>query len=173
MRLAILPVCGLCVSIFAAGLLAAEPASKTIKPIVVLSGAHSRIAQPALEIVTTADAWDRLWAKHLGTTRDDADQTRVEVDFDRYMVAAILPGNQVNVRGVKIDSITEEKDALRIRFDYASYQTSGAANKKPPATPYAFVVLSKSDKSIVAEENAQIYRGQPPQWKEWLRAKRP
>jgi hypothetical protein len=173
MRLATLQACGLCLSVLAIHLPAAEPTPKTIKPVAVFSGANSRIEQPSLEVVTSADGWDRLWAKHLGTTTDDAYRPLAEVDFDCCMVVAILPGNQVNVRGVKIESIIDEKDALRIRFDNVGYQTAGESNRKPPDKPYAFVILPKSDKTIVTEENAQIYNGQPPQWKEWRRAKRP
>jgi hypothetical protein len=173
MRFATLQACGLCLSVLAIYLPAAEPTSKTIKPIAVFSGANSRIEQPSLEVVARADAWDKLWAKHLGTSVDDAHRPLVEVDFDRYMIVAILPGNQVNVRGVKIDSITNENNLLRIRFDNVGYQTAGETNNKPPDLPYAFIILPKSDKTIVTEENAQIYNGQPPQWKEWRRVRRP
>lgn len=36
-------------------------------------------------------------------------------------------------------------------------------------TPYALVVLNRSNKNIIVEESTRRYRGQPPIWKEWKR----
>src|SRR5439155_183235 len=130
----------------------------------------SRTAKPTLELVRTREEWNRVWATHLGTADDDAYGTKMDVDFERCMVIAVFRGERVNARGIQIDSTTEAGESIRIRLSDLRYQTAGKANKDPPDRPYAFIVVAKSSKGIVAEENLQHYKGQPPEWKEWLRA---
>ncbi len=140
-----------------------------IKPFVVISGADSHVTKPSLAAIQVDEQWQRVWAQHLGTTVDDAYRAAMEVDFDRCMVVAVFRGSTRNVRGVAIDSVSVRGESIRIRLDDVGYQTGGKSNERPLDRPYAYIVLPKSAKQVVVEENVQQYKGKPPVWKEWLR----
>jgi hypothetical protein len=140
-----------------------------VKPIVVMAGADSNVHGFSNQRITTPDDWASIWSGHLGKSVDDAYRPTLEVDFDRCLVVAIFRGEEVNVRGIKINSTFETKDSIVIRFEDVGYQTSGADNNKRPDRPYAFVVLPKTSKSIVLEENTQRYKGAPPVWTQCAR----
>lgn len=146
-----------------------EKAPIASKPLVVLAGANSHIHKPSFQRITTPAAWARTWASHLGTSTDDAYRPTLEVDFDRCLVVAVLCGDEVNVRGMEVASIRDSAESLFIRVERMYYQTAGEGNNKPPDRPYAFIVLPKTDKNIVLEENTQQYSGRPPVWKQWVR----
>jgi hypothetical protein len=82
------------------------------------------------------------------------------------MVVAIFRGRKFNVTKVSIDSIVRSEGLIRIRLGDVSYQTVGHSDSKQS---YAFVVLAKSNDSVVVEQNVQQYKGQPPKWAEWRR----
>jgi hypothetical protein len=136
------------------------------KALVVVSGANSKVSNSSLERITTAKEWAKAWARHLGTTEDDPYRPNFDVDFEHCLVVAIFRGNQVNTRGVKVESIAESADRIRIRFKDVGYQTVDNGEPSPPDRPYAFVVVPKTDKAIVLEEDVQSYKDHPPVWEQ-------
>ena len=146
--------------------LAAEQLMPISKPLVATSGANSHVRKPSFMRVTKSEDWIRIWAAHLGTTKDDAYRSLFEVDFDRLLVIVIFRGETANVRGIQIDSLSETPDSVVVRFTELGYQTAGIDNNKPWDRPYAFVISSKTNKIIVVEENIQTVKGDPPVWKE-------
>jgi hypothetical protein len=86
------------------------------------------------------------------------------------MIVTMFKGSSVNSHGLRIDSVTETTHAVTVRFDDISYQVSGEGNR---VAPYAFVLLPKSEKPVVLEENVQQYLGEPPVWKEVAKLPRP
>ncbi len=143
--------------------------AESVKPFVVISGADSHVTKPSLAAIQVDEQWQRVWAQHLGTTVDDAYRAAMEVDFDRCMVVAVFRGSTRNVRGVTIDSVSAMGASTRIRLNDVGYQTGGKSSERPLDRPYAFIVLPKSAKHVVVEENVQQYKGEPPVWKEWRR----
>ena len=133
------------------------------RPIVVIAGADSHVHKPFYQRVTTSDALHAIWARHLGTSVDDAYRPTMEVDFDRYMVVAALLGDKVNVRGLEVHSVFDNAGSLTIRVERLSYQTGSKGDTRQP---YAFIVLPKTGKRIVLEENTQNYKGGAPVWKQ-------
>ncbi|HEY4235407.1 MAG TPA: hypothetical protein VGM76_18395 [Lacipirellulaceae bacterium] len=136
------------------------------KALVAISGADSHVRKPTYERISTPEDWYRVWARHLGTTKDDAYCSILEVDFDRCLVVAIFRGEETNIRGIRIDSLLESTDSIVIRFVRLGYQTAGSDNNKPPDRPYAFVIVPKTDKSIVLEQRIQAMGDQQQQWEE-------
>jgi hypothetical protein len=128
-------------------------AEKVPMPLVSMSGANSEVREASYQRVESPDTWARIWAKHLGTSVDDAYRAHLEVDFDRCEVVVIFRGEQINARGVQIDSTEEMEDAVIVRFTQLGYQTAGASNNEPPDRPYAFIVIPTTQKSIVLKEN--------------------
>jgi len=143
--------------------------SDSFRPFVVMSGADSHVTKPSLTVIQGNEQWQRVWEEHVGTTVDDAYRAAMEVDFDRCMVVVVFRGLTRNVRGIAVDSVSASGESIRIRLNDVGYQTGGKGNDRPLDRPYVFIILPKSTKDIVVEENVQKYKGEPPEWKDWLR----
>lgn len=140
------------------------------KPLVAISGADSHVSRPSYQRITTPENWTRVWVSHLGTTPDNAYRPLLEVDFDRCLVVVIFRGIRVNIRQIQIHSLLETADSVVVRFEELGYQTRSRAGAddeyEVPDRPYAFVILPKTDKAIVLEENINHDpQGGPPEWK--------
>jgi hypothetical protein len=147
-----------------------ENPEQMLKPLVAISGADSSVRLPSFERIATAKGWTSVWVRHLGTTTEDAYRPRLEVDFDRCLVVVIFRGERQNVRGIQVGSLRESTDSIILRFEELTYQTeqtAQASNQKarPPALPYAFVILSKTSKPIILEEGTRQYINEPPTWR--------
>jgi hypothetical protein len=136
------------------------------QPLVVISGTDSHVSKPSYERVTTPESWARIWASHLGTSKDDAYRPLLEVDFDRCLVVAVFRGDETNIRRLQVDSLSETADSVVIRFTELGYQTAGDSNDKPPDRPYAFIVVFKTSKRIVLERNFPNMLSTVPEWNE-------
>ena len=149
-----------------------KPLSRDFMPLVTLSGAHSRIAEKSLRVVTHEADWYALWCRHVGApVREvyDSDYNPAgapTVDFGRCMVVAVFQGKSWNSAGVKAVSVKEEEDVLRFRFDDRSYQTMNGGDE---VTAFGFFVVPRTRKPVVLEENVQGLLGKPPVWKERAR----
>jgi len=147
------------------------------KPLVAISGTNSHVSKPSYQRIVTPEDWTRVWVSHLGTTSDNAYRPLLEVDFDRCLVVAIFRGERGNIRQIQVHSLSETADSIVIRFEELGYQTSVRAGEvdeyKVPDRPYAFVILPKSDKAIVLEENINrsLVLDGPPKWKSVARLK--
>ena len=138
------------------------------KPLAVLTGADSRVNKPAYYRITSDDAWRKLLQHHQGTSGADVysgSLPALDIDFNQCMVIAVFQGDKTNSRGLTI-SLEEGIATLAVRFDDMSYQTLGGAVR---VAPYAFVVVSKSAKLVVVEEDVQALKTNPPEWKERAR----
>lgn len=140
----------------------------TSKPLVVMSGEVSHVAKPLCRRLASPEEWARVWASHLGTTVDDAYRPILEIDFDRCLIVAIFRGREANVLGIEINSLSEVADLVIIRFSTLGYQSAGE-DADEMSRPYAFIVLPKSNKTIVLQENVQQNKSGEPQWKEYAR----
>ena len=164
-----------CMVTFPQAALVEEKTVVSTKPVLVLSGADSRVDKPAYHRVTSQQAWDNLWLSHLGKT--EADKFRehipvVTIDFEKNIVIAIFQGTSTNSRGLQITSVDEAKDFITLCFDDISYQTAGGlgvGGGSVQVTPYAFVVVPRSSKVIVVKEDIQGLKDKPPEWKERAR----
>lgn len=148
-----------------------EKADVQTKPLLVLTGANSRVEKAGYYRVASEEAWKKLWLDHLGKTEREIFQEQLPaltIDFERCMVIAIFQGAKTNSRGITVASVVEGNDAITLRFDDISYQTLGAGAQ---VTPYAFVVTPKSSKPVVLEEDVQSFKHRPPEWKERARLK--
>ncbi|HEV2293884.1 MAG TPA: hypothetical protein VGR35_08500 [Tepidisphaeraceae bacterium] len=138
-------------------------------PLTVLTGNDSHVKKPTYERITSAADWKKTWLNHLGMKEDTIYRPAMEVDFSRCEVIAVFEGESWNSCGFRIDSVTEQDDSIVVRFDDISYQTAGPDGGGDRVTPFAFVVLPKSQKLITLEDNVQQYIGHPPEWKEVAR----
>ena len=144
-----------------------EKLKKLIKPLLFWTGINSQIKQPHYERISSSKQWKAIWLKHYGKTAQEAFTDRIprtEIDFERCMVLAIFQGEGINSRGLTLDSIQEESERIRVRFDEWHYQTdaNGGADR---CQSFAFVVIPRSTKPVIVEENIQGLKGQPPKYR--------
>ena len=135
-------------------------------PLALLSGADSKVSEASYRRVTSADQWKRVWLDHLGLEDDDIYRPVFDVDFQRCMVLAVFRGKMDNIASQRVDSVTETERAIVVRIAHVGYQTIGGWKH---VTPFVFIVLPKSGKRIVLEDNVQTYMAHPPEWKELAR----
>lgn len=164
-------IVGMVAGLVAFDVVAGEAPTTQGTPLALLSGADSKVSEASYRRVTSADQWRRVWLDHLGLSDDTIYGPLFEVDFQRCMVLAVFRGKMVNVASERVDSVTQTERAIVVRIDDIGYQTFGFDNEggAEHVTPYAFIVLPKSGKQIVFENNVQGQKGQPPVWKELAR----
>ncbi len=143
----------------------AESSPSVVKPLVVFTGSDSKIDVKTVLQITSQKKLDELWAKHVGKTETD-NRRCPEIDFDRCILVAAFQGATVNQLGNRVDETIESPDSITLRVNRISYQSAGESNV---CTPYIFIALPKTTKTIIIEENSQSYLGQPPIWKETAR----
>jgi len=160
-----------CVALFFAinSILQGDAPSPSRRPILLLTGPTSQIDATEYHRITSTENWQTLWLRHHGKTAQEAFNerlTNVEIDFENHELIAIFQGVEINSRGLTIDSIIEDDDVITVRFDDWQYQSSGGADR---CSTYGFVLLPKSTKPIVLEENVQGLKDEPPKWKQRAR----
>ncbi len=157
-------------------LLVLAPASaaelpRKLKPVVVWTGTDSKQAKMSFARYCSRKDWSATWHKHQSTDRKGNKQRCPEVDFDSHMVVAIFQGKSFQDTGIEVITVTDEKNCIRIRYKPMSFQV---AYIEPPAKgetdsyetqSYAFLVLPKSQKAIVLEEDVRSLIHDPPLWK--------
>lgn len=142
-----------------------------VKSLLTLTGADSQVSEAANVRVSDATEWKKLWLRHLGVSEQESWTARkpmFEIDFQRSEMIVIFRGKATNRRGIWIESITENAEQITIRYEDATYQTSGGSDQ---AQAYGFLLLPVSKKTIVIERDVQGIKGQPRKWKEEARMK--
>lgn len=129
-------------------------------------GSDSLIEQREQQVITDAQAFDKLWQRHTG-----ADAPNPKVDFDRYVVVAVFGGRQSGERGKILDyrvqaGYRDEQGGV-LRFAGQEYRTEASH------TPYGIWVLPKVGKVRLEEreyplmpEGVEIDYTRPPYWLE-------
>ncbi len=126
-------------------------------------GDDSKIVARDLLRITDAAAWTELWSRHAPDTKPP------EIDFASSMVVAIFQGRGWNSSGVIPVNASEDDATVRLRYDEQSYQTAGPGGGGVRVTAYGFIVLPKSAKLLVIEENVQSLLHAAALWKERAR----
>ncbi|MFM9995505.1 MAG: hypothetical protein ACKVU4_06840 [Phycisphaerales bacterium] len=144
-------------------------------PYVSWIGAHSAIQESRYARVRDQKEWDKLWLEHTGQAAPAAVGVPAgpEIDFGRCEVVACFRGKAKNSNGERVTAIDDLHDAVRIRFDSASYQTMslqpGAEDRGVDCVPFGIWLIERTNKQIIVEENVQGVIGAPPVWREQKR----
>jgi hypothetical protein len=163
---------------FAEASSAVEPLPRKVKPVMVWAGTDGNEAKESFDRCSSQKEWETVWYKHKGRDEEVHRLTRPEFDFDSYMVIAVFQGGSLKNYGVDVHSILEETDCIRVQYRPPLWQTGfsldeeGVDNKqgndemKYDAQSFAFIVLPKSQKAIVFDQDVQDLLDAPPIWKE-------
>jgi hypothetical protein len=155
-----------------------EELPRKLKPVVVWTGTDSKQAKMSFARCCSQKDWEATWHQHQSSEAKAKGQGCPEVDFDSYMIVAIFNGKSFQKTGIEIVTVTEEKNCLRVRYKPLWFQVgfirpergSGPAKGETKTDAYetqsyAFVVLPKSQKAIVLEEDVRNLIPDPPVWK--------
>lgn len=157
---------------------AAGDLPREIKPVLVWRGIHSKQTAESFARCTCEKDWQTSWPKDRGGDRDEDNRTCPEVDFDSYMVVVLFHESAKIV----LENAVEEKDCVRVRYTpldqlvfvpgpkvaYEEGRTY-ALSEKIDSPRLTFVVLPRSDKALVVEENVRSLIDDPPVWMERAR----
>jgi hypothetical protein len=147
-----------------AGCVVADDLPRKSAPIVVITGTDSEQTKRSFARCFTEGELHDCWRKH--RVKDEDCLGCPTVDFDSYMVVAIFYGKRRQDHGIWVREIVEEKECIRFRFQPNSYQCSNVPGsfKVCDTMSYAFVVLPKSTKELVLEEQTSGSLISPPVW---------
>jgi hypothetical protein len=147
---------------------------RKIKPVMVWTGNDSAIATREFVLCRSEDELEKLWSRHRpnkdplrhGLESGDAPQ----LEFDSYMLLAILDGKGKQNTGINVVEVTEDDHQVRVRYRMRTFQAPGVPGlaKTPIPQSYAFIPLPKSAKLIVLQQDAGNLTG-PRVWEERAR----
>jgi hypothetical protein len=155
-----------------------EPSQRKVKPVMVWAGTDGNEPKESFDRCSSQKEWEAVWHKHQGRDERANRLTGLKFDFDSYMVLAVFQGRSLKNFGVQVFSVLEEKDCLRVQFRPPTWQTgfnlgAGDSDKKKEndemkydAQSFALIVLPKSRKAIVFDEDVRGLIDAPPVWKE-------
>ena len=156
---------------------------RKVKPVVVWTGTDSKQGKDSANLCCSLKDWQATWNGHCGHQKDADSSTCPEVDFDSYMVVVVFR----KTSRIRVSEIVKEKECVRVRYQPWGNQIifvpdpdkntvkvvelgRGEIDLDKTYTPsFAFVVLPKTDKAVVLEEDVQNIIGKPPVWKERAR----
>ncbi|MCB2153522.1 hypothetical protein KQI84_01440 [bacterium] len=95
------------------------------------------------------------------------------VDFENYMVLAIVLGKSFNCVEIRVASIEESADRVSVTSDPKTHQTGWIDRKQPKddgsVYPYGSFIVPRSPKPLIVMEDVQGMIGGEPIWKERAR----
>jgi hypothetical protein len=141
------------------------------RPLLTMTGRTSEIDEPMYRLAASQAVFDDLWVRHLGERVPRAAQgwpMTPQIDFDRVSAILIFGGDRINCNGYRIMEISEEPDALTIRFERISYQTVAMEpeHRGDAVRPWAMLVIPRTERTVFLEENVQAIIGHPPEWRQ-------
>ncbi len=152
-----------------------DPAGAELRPVMVWSDVDSKITEESFRCIRSPEEWGKLWKAHkVGADADKVYPLCPVVDFEAYMIVALFRGKSI-ARELAIESVRDEKDALRVRYRPHAVSIFITEKTNPRAfdtQSYAFAVLPKSKKTIIIEEKmpgARPPTADPPVWRERAR----
>ncbi len=141
------------------------PASgRNIEPVRVWTGPDSGVSEQGYFLVHTPEEWERIWLAHLQAMErrpNEAQDRTPRINFRKRLIVVLFHGNSFNNSGLAVEEVSERHDRIVLRYDEVSFQTDYVS---VPTQAYAFVVLPRTEKSIVIEENVCPFIGGTPEW---------
>ena len=89
--------------------------------------------------------------------------------YDHFPKFAVSRGEQTNVYGLDCRIAKQSSKDVLIRLNDLAYQTAGRDSNGDRKWPFAFIVIPKTERPIVIQDNVQQYKGEPAEWKEIVR----
>src|SRR5262249_7261822 len=162
--------------LFSTALVRADEFPRTTKPVLVWTDTNSKITKPLFARCDTRKEWSTVWQKHQGRDADPymSIAPYPEIDFESYMAIAIFHGKSSMNSGIWVREVVEEKSRIRIHYQPSWYQIvvdtqTNAREALAETNSFAFILLPRSRKEIVFEEDVRRTIQGPSVWKERAR----
>lgn len=148
----------------------ARPATVTI------DGDRSQVVTREFHLILNPEDWDQLWRRHREGQQRQPELNGITVDYSTQMVVAIFMGRENQIAGIEIPPIlyAREGASALMRYRPVWYSTGAiadedreAAEEAAKVTPYAFVVMPKTDDVLVAEATDVVDNDGPEQTLKW------
>ncbi len=148
----------------------ADELPRKIKPVMVWTGTDSKQTKQSFARCGSQKEWEAIWQKHRSSNKKTPRDPCPDVDFASYMVVVVFYGKSDSNTGISVKEVGEEKECIRLRYKPRWYQTAFLADatgsEEGWRKTFAFVVLPRSAKTIILEEDVQNIINAPAVWKE-------
>lgn len=140
------------------------------KAQLVITGPTSDIEAPLYRLASSQAVFDELWTQHMGDRVTRAAQgwpLTPTIDFEACEALFVFGGDRTNSNGYRVMDVIDEKDAVTVRFEDISFQTSSLDGEDSgvAARPWAMILIPATDRTIFLEDNVQGLIGAEPKWK--------
>jgi hypothetical protein len=154
--------------------------SRKVTPVLLWTGAGSKQTEALFARAASQRDWQAIWHRHMARDRDTDDRTCPEVDFGSYLVVALFPGAE----RIRLSEVVEAAGCVRVRFQLGSQvaflpgwkvikvitdDPDDSDGKGNPTGRFLFLVLPRSNRVLVVEEDVSGRIGGPAVWKERAR----
>jgi hypothetical protein len=139
---------------------------EAVPPVLTMTGDRSRMPGPRAVVCGDQKSLDGAWTRHTGEPAKVyySSSPAPLVDFKRYMVVLIFEGASSNIQGIKFEPITQQGEALLIRYTNYGFQTAGPDGGGVLVQPWGLAVLPRSDKKLILEIGVLDRIGGVPKW---------
>lgn len=140
------------------------------EPLMVMAGHDSEIDVERYVLASSQQAFDEQWIAHQGDRVARAAQgwpMTPQIDFESCAAIFIFGGDAFNSNGFRVVDIIEGAGVVKVRFEPISFQTSSLEGEDPGirVRPWAMVLIERTDRTIILEEDVQGLIGGEPIWK--------
>jgi hypothetical protein len=138
------------------------------RPLLVLSGPQAAAEEPGVWLCSSQEVLGETWQAMMpeGALPDPTNVGVPVVDFDTCEAILIAGGAGRNASGYRVVEVLEDDGAVTVRIQRASYQTAGPGGGGVDVSPWALVLIPRTDKTIVVEEDTHRLKDEPPNWVE-------
>jgi hypothetical protein len=150
---------------------------RQVKPVLVWTGINTKQPTEGFARCCSQEEWKATWNSHSVRDKDQGDSTCPAIDFDAYMVLAVFQDSS----RLCLAEVLEENDCLRVRYRRYGNQIifipdpdgtvkviecgrGEIERDKPRTLGFVFVLLPRSNKAILFEDDVQNLIGGPPVW---------
>lgn len=134
-------------------------APQNITPVFALRGRQCEMKTPAAYLIRSAEEFEKTDEKLL--LRINGHRVIVDVDYTKYVVVILCSGERANF-DYTVSRISESDGALLIR--YGNRVVSSAGDCIAKYAPFSIIVLERSQKKLVIEQNVRFRENDPPKW---------
>lgn len=120
----------------------------------VICGQKSSITERQYHLIDNQAKLSEVWRLH-------STEPAPTLNERTSMSLLIFSGRSVNSLGVKISSVEEQADSIRVRYTQHHF---GSFRGGVECQPWAMVILPRTTKPILVEENVQANKWDPDLW---------
>ncbi len=142
------------------------------RALLVLTGHDSQVTKAQFRPAASQKVFDELWLMHKGDSVTKAAQgwpMIPQIDFNACYAIFIFGGDTANTNGYRVRDVITEVDAITVRYETDSYQTSSfnGIDHGNAVRPWGLILIpAPKGRTVILEQNVQGMRDTEPKWKQ-------